>query len=404
MAVFTEENKHGIWTAVHTTPAAEVRFAAPPPDADAAGVSGIDAMLTSSGILAEFFRRRALARRDGTAAALRDDYSTSLTRSELADIVWRLLFVDNAPLSEPCRLVLTTLGLYGLDAGAADLHRYREAFAAIPAAERVTKALGLANLDLVLYPVDSMAAEDAVALPVRTPVFRPVLSLNALLGNWKHSARQLRLRGYGLKARIDEFTPLELRRHLAAAVGRVKPTALALEWPAGHRPEDGGIGRLVREAVLPLCRERGLGILLTAGEAVAVADLAVLWRDFSDIRFLLFPGREDHLAPALSEAARHRNLLLGSPAGARATPAVLEPFLARRLEALGSAFHACDTGAEIVEELVGGWAHCRWTLGQCLIERYAALWRTGWHYHQDAITRDVTALLGGNLRAFLGIP
>lgn len=413
MSEFSEEAKNFIWSAVHTTPAADIRVFLPVPDPDAPAATGIDALLTTPGILAEFFRRRALNRPFGEsdAGSAHESYIRSLTPGELADIVWRQLFIDHAPLSEATRCVLTTLGLYGIDVGSGDLRALREQFDAIPDNERLERALTLANLDLVLHPVDVMDMDRAARPAGRSPAFRPVLDLSSLLGDWKESARTLRGQGYGLKAKVDEFTPLELRRFLNGAVMESRPAALGIDWPLGHYPDDNCVGRLVREAVMPLCRERGLPLLVAADgadtaaglEAVSIIRLAPLWEENQEVRFLLFPAREEQLPSALLASQRCRNLLLCGPDQPLANPTALDRFTIDRLEATGSAFHACHSSAESPEELVGRWAHMRWVFGKALIRRYADLWRTGWRFADSDIRRDVKAMLGGNARNFLGL-
>lgn len=415
MAEFTEETRNLIWTAVHTAPATDIRIFFQPPDPSIPAVSGIDALLTSPAILAEFFRRRAMAQREtpnpnGIGPA-REAYIKSLTPGELADIVWRQLFIDHPPVSEAARIVLTTLGLYGIDVASGDLRVLREQFDRLPAAERLARALQLANLDLILYHADCMDAVDGDGTLIRTPPFRPVLSLNRLLGDWKESARLLRQQGFGIKAKVDEFTPIEIRRYLTAEIARVNPVAVSLDWPQGHHPDDGGIGRLVKEGVLPLCRERNLAFFVAAGEAepdtspdgVSIAGLAPLWRDNTDVRFLLIPMHEAQLFPALLEAERNRNILLCGPDRPLSHPFTLDAFTEKKLEALGTACHACHSGAETLEELVGGWAHLRWVVGKTLIKHYADLWRTGWQYGEADVRKDVAALMGGNIKTFLGV-
>lgn len=293
------------------------------------------------------------------------------------------------------------LGLYGLDVGSGDLRLLREQYEKIPSTERLEKTLQLANVNLVLYPVECLDPEEP-AVVTRHPSFRPVLYLSGLLGDWKESARLLRLQGFGLKAKVDQYSPLELRRFLSGEISRLSPAALGLDWPDRHRPDDSGIGRLVREAVLPLCRERGLALLVAAGET-EMGTLAPLWENHPGNRFLLFPGREDQMQQAIIAAYGNRNLLLCGPDQPLSYPHSLKPFIAQRLETLGSAFHVCHSGADVAEELVGCWAHMRWTFGEELIRHYRNLWRTGWKYSQEDVVKDAAAMLGGNVREFLGL-
>jgi hypothetical protein len=162
------------------------------------------------------------------------------------------------------------------------------------------------------------------------------------------------------------------------------------------------VGRLVRECVLPLCAERSLGFMLAAG-GEPVDRLSMLWESFPGVKFVLFPGREEHFLPATVSAFNSRNVLLAGPDQPLSYPRALDSFTGLRLETLGSMFHACHSGASVAEGLVGSWAHLRWTLGRALIRHYSELWRTGWRYADTDVARDAAAVLGGNAAAFLGL-
>ncbi len=260
MAELSSQDRDVIWTAVHETPAVDIRVFAAPPPADSP-ISGIDALLASPELLGEFFRRRAVANREYGPVSAREAYIRSLTPAELADLVWRQLFLDRQPLSEPARIVLTTMGMFGLDVASGDLRRLREEYDAIPPDERLSRILTLANVTKILYATECLYGTDPG--PSRHPAFRPVLYVSDLLADWKESARRLRLTGYGLKARLNEFTALELRRYLTAEIQRIGPVGLGLDWPDGGGNGNGDsagdcIRRLVHEAVLPLARERNM--------------------------------------------------------------------------------------------------------------------------------------------------
>ncbi len=414
MAEFAEEAKNLIWDAVHQLPATEVRVFAHP-NASARTVSGIDALLTTPEVLSEFFRRRALANREFGPLSAREAYIRSLTPAELADLVWRQLFLDHAPLSEPLRIVLTTMGMFGLDVASGDLRVLRDQYDQIPAAEKIDRILALANLDLALYaadcwPDDPNHGGGAGSLSTATipPVaqhghFKPVLYLSRLFSDWKEGARRLRLRGFGLKAKVDQFAPLEFRRFLGGEASRLAPLAVGLDWPAGGaHPDDDCVGKLVREAVLPFCRERDLPFFLETGEE-RIDRLESLWQEHPEVRFLLFPGREDQFAPAIIAAAAARNVMLAGPDQPLSFPRIMDGFHGLRLEGLGSAFHAFHSSAGAVEELVGCWAHGRWTLGKALLRHYSELYRTGWRFTEESVRREVGLLLGGNVRRFIGM-
>ncbi|GIW76574.1 MAG: hypothetical protein KatS3mg104_1637 [Phycisphaerae bacterium] len=69
---------------------------------------GIDELVTYHYLVAEVFRVV-------PASKLPYEQFWKLTKQQQADHIWKHLFVENAPLSEACRGVLTTLQKLGLD-------------------------------------------------------------------------------------------------------------------------------------------------------------------------------------------------------------------------------------------------------------------------------------------------
>lgn len=413
MSECPDEVKKMIWDAVHGAPVLDVRCFVPPPGSGDGHASGVDALLCSREILGEFRRRRSLA---GTAPgewSHTEEGLRALAPGELADLVWRRLFLDSSPLSEPARVVLTALGLFGMAVEKRDLRLFREEFAKMTAPERLEKTFALANLEAVLYPVDCLEMDEAAVKASRHPRFRPVLRLDRLLDDWKESARVMRGLGYGVKGKIDDFAPLELRRFLLEQVNRLGPVAVAYDWPRDLSPDEPrGVSRLLFEAVLPLCRERSLAFCVAAGDGPnrpagegapppVIGELSPLWRDNPDVKFLLFPTDSSQLSSAAREAAERDNLLLCGPDAPLSHPSSLPAYTAERLETCGSAFHYCHSGATALEELAGRWAHLRWTLGEVMIRRYSELRRTGWRVGEEDVRSDAAAILGGNAKRFL---
>ncbi len=413
MSDFPEDMAKMVWDVVHGTTVIDVRCFISPPELTAGHATGVDALLSSKSILKEFFRRRSLAE---PATQHSEENLSSLSQGEIADLVWRRLFLEQSPLSEATRVVLTTLGLFGMAVEKRDLNLFRDEFAAMSAADRLERAFAIAKVEYVLYPVDSLAVTEPIVKHSHNPRFKPVLSLDSMLGDWKESARHLRNLGFGVKGKVDEFAPLELRRFLTEQVNRLNPVAISYDWPGMVQPDSHrGSARLIQEAVLPLCAERGLAFCIAganiSGEAcesepeqpLDISELAVLWRRHPDVKFLFFPAGGNQLSAACREASRYGNLLLCGPDASLANPTALTRFTRERLESCGSVFHACHSAAETVEELTGKWAHLRWTVGETLRDRYRELWRTGWRFTEDDVTADVRTIFGGNAKTFLGL-
>jgi hypothetical protein len=55
----------------------------------------------------------------------------------------------------------------------------------------------------------------------------------------------------------------------------------------------------------------------------------------------------------------------------------------------------------LTTQLVYKWAHSRKDIANVLVEQYRLLMSTGWELDEDAIKRDVRAILGGEYEAFM---
>src|SRR5215510_2727476 len=85
--------------AVNTTAAIDVHTHVFPPQFASLFRSGIDELLTYHYLIAETFRSSALTQRE----------FWQMSKSEQADLVWETLFVENTPLSEAARGIISIL-------------------------------------------------------------------------------------------------------------------------------------------------------------------------------------------------------------------------------------------------------------------------------------------------------
>ena len=88
---------------------------------------GIDELITYHYLIAETFRWVEMPYADYRRMPKRDQ----------ADLIWKTLFLDNSPIAESCRGVLTALRKLGLDAASRDLVAYRSYFSKMTVAEYV---------------------------------------------------------------------------------------------------------------------------------------------------------------------------------------------------------------------------------------------------------------------------
>src|SRR5213596_1593368 len=82
------------------------------------GLWGIDELLTYHYLEAEFFR----------SSEMPPERYWKLSKREQADAIWQVLFVENTPISEATRGIITVLKAFDLPAESADLEEARSFF------------------------------------------------------------------------------------------------------------------------------------------------------------------------------------------------------------------------------------------------------------------------------------
>jgi len=347
---------------------------------------GIDELLTYHYLVAEMFR----------TARISYERFWRMSKTEQADLVWQTLFVENSPMSEAARGVISVLDAFGLDTRAADLKEAREFFNSRTLREHIEHVFDLALVsDVVMTndPLDEAEAQvwkDGVNLDRR---FRSSLRLDRLLNSGGDV--------------------LSTRRFLDEWIQRTDPVYLAASLPAEFQfPSDDTRDRLLREVVLPAAKDHGLPLTLMigvrrqvnpklreAGDGVGRADVKAIERlcaEFHDVKFLAtFLSRENQ--HELCVAARKFNNLM--PFGCwwfLNNPSIVSEITRERLELLGTSFIPQHSDARVLEQLIYKWKHAREEIAAALADSYELLLSSGRAVTAEEITRDVNRLFSGN--------
>jgi len=352
---------------------------------------GIDELLTYHYLVAEMFR----------TARMSYERFWRMSKTEQADLVWQTLFVENSPVSEAARGVISVLDAFGLDTRAPDLKEAREFFNSRTLREHIEHVFDLALVsDVVMTndPLDEAEAQmwtDGINLDRR---FRSSLRLDRLLN------------GGG--------DVLSTRRFLDEWIQRTDPVYLAASLPAEFQfPSDDTRDRLLREVVLPAARDHGLPLTLMigvrrqvnpklreAGDGVGRADVKAIERlcaEFHDVKFLAtFLSRENQ--HELCVAARKFNNLM--PFGCwwfLNNPSIVSEITRERFELLGPSFIPQHSDARVLEQLIYKWRHARKEIAGALYDSYARLLDSGRAVTSEEISRDVRRLFSENFNAWI---
>ena len=398
---------------VRQTPVIDLHTHLYAPEFGGLNLSGIDELLTYHYLIAETFR----------AAHVGYDAFWRMSKPEQADLVWRTLFVERAPVSEAARGVVTVLDAFGLDTAAADLNEAREFFRGQvpgPHLEHVLKLSGVSDVVMTNDPFDAQEApvwEGGAGVDTR---FHAALRMDRLLNDWETSAAELAARGYRVDAEFGGATAAEVRRFLDLWIERMRPLYMAVSLPDDFKyPDREARDRVIREVVLPVAREHRLpfaimvgvrrGVnpqLRMAGDGLGRADVSAVERLCAEnpgVRFLAtFLSRENQHELCVS-ARKFPNLMPFGCWWFLNNPSIIAEITTERIELLGTSFIPQHSDARILEQLIYKWRHSRRVIADVLTDSYGRLIESGRGVTRTEIDRDVTRLFSGNFRAWVGL-
>lgn len=372
---------------------------------------GIDELLNYHYLIAEFFRYSTLSYED----------FWKLEKRAQADLIWRVLFVENTPLSEATRGVIAVLKSFGLNTNAADLREAREFFAERKTDEFLTNVLKISRVSDVVMTNDPL---DDAEIKIWNETenfderFHTSLRLDRILNGWAEAVPLLRKQNYAVSESLDEKTLGETRRFLDDWIQKIKPVYVGVSLPDDFAyPEDSLRGKLLKEVIFPTCKTHNVALSLMigvrrgvnpklklAGDGLGRADISALSRicaENPEIKILsTFLSRENQ--HELCVTARKFNNLM--PFGCWwfvNNESIISEITRERIELLGTSFIPQHSDARILDQLIYKWNFSRRIIGDALFDAYHKVRRDGRDLTKSEIERDIKKLFAGNFWNFV---
>jgi hypothetical protein len=375
------------------------------------GLWGIDELLTYHYLEAEFFRY----------SDMRPEQYWTLPKSQQADAIWRTLFVENTPISEACRGVIAVLSALGIPTDNSDLSEARAFFSSQSLEDHIRNVFRLAGARTVVMTNDPL---DPVEGPIwmkgvtADPRFLPALRLDRILREGSDPWDQLKAQGYNVDDRASAICIREIRRFLSDWHERMQPVYMAVSLADTFQfPEDTVWTRILREAVLPSCRELDLPLSLMigvrrgvnprirlAGDAVGRADLRALenlCRDYPDNRFLVSLLSRENQHELCVYARKFNNLLPFGCWWFMNNPSIVEEITRERIEMLGTSFIPQHSDARVLEQVIYKWRNTRRILVEVLTNTYSLAAADGLGIRRDEVRRDIERLFVSNFERWI---
>ena len=347
----------------------------------------------------------------------------AMSKSEQADLVWRHLFIEQSPLSESCRGVITTLNKLGLDVRSRDLLTLRQWFASQNADDFTTRCMEIAKVRRICMtnsPFDDSERAVWERGYTHDERFSSALRIDPLLMEWPNVTTQLRDLGYDVSAELNDKTVSEVRRFLGDWTTKIDALYVMVSLPPTFAcPSNDVTSQLIEKCVVPFCRERNLPFALMigvkravnpqlqlAGDGLGRADLISLENLCAanpDVKFLTTVLARENQHELNVLARKFRNL---HPFGCwwfTNIPVVIEDMTRMRLELLGTSVTLQHSDARVLDQIIYKWDHSRQITARVLTEKYLDLAASGWNVSIEEIERDVHNLLGGSFEKFLAL-
>jgi hypothetical protein len=409
----TAELRRHVRLAVSTAPVIDIHTHLFPPEFDSLFLQGIDDLLNYHYLVAEFFRSTHLSH-----AAF-----WKLSKTERADRVWRLMFLENTPLSEAACGIVSILQAFDLDPRAPDLAEARAFFNSRDSHEHFDRVLRMANVSDVVMTNDLFNEREMNLWnsgKSLDPRFLAALRLDPLVNEWPDSIDTAALRNLDLDPNLSGSSISRLRRFLDDWIERIAPRYMALSLPPDFSfPAENWRDRLLREVVLPAARHHGLSLALmmgvrrgvnpalrAAGDSLGRADISSLERMCAanpEVRFLATVLSRENQHELCVAARKFNNLMPFGCWWFVNNPSIVSEITRERLEMLGPTFIAQHSDACVLEHLISKWGQSRRLIADALCERYESLLQAGYGVSEAEIIRDVNRLFSRNFRDWVGL-
>jgi hypothetical protein len=377
------------------------------------GLWGIDELLTYHYLEAEFFR----------SSRTTPEQYWRLSKREQADAIWRVLFVENSPISEATRGIVAVLQAFGLPTDSSGLEESREFFSTQSLDEHIRRVFQIAGISSVVMTNDPLDPEE---VPVwmnggqKHSQFHPVLRLDRILWGWPQHWQRLASQGYEVDEKASGKSVAEVRRFLADWHARMRPLYMAVSLTDQFfYPDDSISSKILGEAILPSCREFGLPMSLMigvrrqvnpalrlAGDAVGRADLRAvenLCRTFPENRFFASLLSRENQHELCVYARKFNNLMPFGCWWFMNNPSIVEEITRERIELLGTSFIPQHSDARVLEQVIYKWRNTRRTLAPILSNSYELMHSDGGAVSRGDIQRDVNRLFRSNFENWTGL-
>lgn len=374
---------------------------------------GIDELLTNHYIVEEYFRYSTLSY---------NEFFT-LSKKEQADLVWKTLFIEHSPVSQAQKEILAILNKLNIDISTKALEPIRTVFKNVNLKEHIDNIFEICKLKEVVMTNDPFKEKDREAWGKsgnNDSRFKSALWLDTLLNNYKESYKKLKTLGYEVNSRLDEKSLKEVKRFLREWIKKINALYIVSYMPPEFfLPDSYQREKLIKDCVMPVCREYKIPFAMTIGIRRGVNEglkeggysigrarieaVEYMCKSYPNNKFMVTMLSRENQHELAVASRKFRNLFIFGCWNFLSNSSLIEEITRTRMETVGLSFIPQYSNAEVLEQLIYKWDYSRKIVSRVLFERYRDIFDLGWKISEDEIRRDVEDLFANNFTNFLKI-
>ena len=331
------------------------------------------------------------------------------------------MFLENSPYSEACRGVLTVLNGLGLDVGSRDLSAYRRYFSEKTMEEYMDQVFELSRVKEVVMtndPFDDNERKVWLESYKADPRFIAALRIDPLLNTWDQVWMKLKDWGYHVEEDLNGTTLEEIRRFLREWADRMQAVYMAVSLPPTFAfPENSSRAVIIKECVLPVCREFNIPLAMMigakkrvnpglelAGDSLgksSIETVEYMCANYPYNKFMVTMLSRENQHELSVVARKFRNLMIFGCWWFLNNPSLIDEMTRMRFELLGVSVIPQHSDARVLDQLIYKWAHSRRIIADVLFDKYKDLLEIGWKLEENEIRRDIEKLFSQNFWDFV---
>jgi hypothetical protein len=189
--------------------------------------------------------------------------------------------------------------------------------------------------------------------------------------------------------------------------------------PTWTYPDESATTRVIREAILPVTRERNLPFALMigvtrqvnprlklAGDSVAKADIHALEHLCAENprnKFLVTMLSRENQHELAVTARKMRNMMLFGCWWFLNNPSLIEEITRMRTELLGTSYVPQHSDARILDQIIYKWDHSRGIIAKVMKDKFNDIAGAGWDVREEDVRGTAERFLARNFEEFLAM-